>query len=257
MRLLLRTDETQGHTTRPGTPGAANAVQVVVGRARQVVVHHGGQLRDVQPTRRQIGGHQHIPLLLFELGQYLRTRPLRHAGVKRRGVQAGLVQLGGHPVGSELGRDEDQHTLPLLLGDQVPQQRGPLRRIDLDGPLQDDRLGARCSIRLHLHRRAQQGLRQRLHVRSQGCGEKQVLPLRWQQRQHPRQLVGETELQQAVGFVEHQQLHRLQGQRVVCHQIEQAPWRGHHDVGTAAQAHHLRVDRHPAKQYRHLETLRH
>ena len=35
--------------------------------------------------------------------------------------------------------------------------------------------------------------------------------------------------------------------RVVVHQIQQAPGRGHHNIGAPAQAQHLRVDGHAAK----------
>ena len=54
-------------------------------------------------------------------------------------------------------------------------------------------------------------------------------------------------VEQAVRLVKHQGAHIIQVHRVVVHQIEQAPGRGHHDVRAAAQAQHLRVDGHAAK----------
>ena len=47
-----------------------------------------------------------------------------------------------------------------------------------------------------------------------------------------------------------------QAERVVIDQVEQAPRRGHHDVGAAAQVQHLRVDRHAAEHDRRLQPPR-
>ena len=43
------------------------------------------------------------------------------------------------------------------------------------------------------------------------------------------------------------------------HQVEQAPGGGHHHIGSAAQGHHLRVDRHPAMGHHHFQaqSIRH
>ena len=73
------------------------------------------------------------------------------------------------------------------------------------------------------------------------------MPRRRQQRQHARQFVGKTQVEQPVGFVQHQGLHLVQAQGVVLHQVQQAPGCGHDDVGAAAQRHHLWVDRDAAK----------
>ncbi|MNV39642.1 hypothetical protein D3C71_1312280 [compost metagenome] len=78
------------------------------------------------------------------------------------------------------------------------------------------------------------------------------MPLSGQQRQHTLQFFGKAQVQQAVGFVKYQVSHGGQAQRVVLHQVQQSPWCGHHNVGPAAQAHHLGVDRHTTKNDRHL-----
>ena len=89
---------------------------------------------------------------------------------------------------------------------------------------------------LDAHRVAQQRLRQRLHRGRKSGREKQVLPLHGQQGQDARQLFGKAQVEQAVGFVEHQRRDTAQAERVVVDQVQQAPRRGHHDVGAAAQA---------------------
>ena len=112
-------------------------------------------------------------------------------------------------------------------------------------------MGKGDALRVVQHR-----LGQALHSGREGRAEQQVLSLGRQQRQHALQLFGKTKVEQAVGFVEHQVLHLPQIQGVVVHQIEQAARRGHHHVSTAAQAHHLGVDRHATKHRPHFDGLR-
>jgi hypothetical protein len=153
-------------------------------------------------------------------------------------------------------RHEHQHALPALGLDQVPEQFGAPVRVHCDHALHDGRLLLRGRVgHLDQHRILQQRTGQRLHRRAQRGGKQQGLATRRQQGQHTLDLVGEPEIQQAVGLVHHQHLDLGQAQRVVCHQIQQPPRRGHRDVGTAAQAHHLRIDRHAAKQHGHLHRL--
>lgn len=56
-------------------------------------------------------------------------------------------------------------------------------------------------------------------------------------------LGAEAQVQQAVGFVQHQGGHVAQAQRVVLRQIQQPAWRGDHEVGSTAQRQQLRIDR--------------
>ena len=106
----------------------------------------------------------------------------------------------------------------------------------------------------------QQAGGQRLHRVGEGGREQQILAARRQQRQHAAQLVGKTQVKQAVGFVQHQHGHMRQPQRVVVYQVQQATRGGDHDVGTTTQRHHLGVDRNTPKHHggfhRHTDVLR-
>ena len=256
MRFARRRHEAHRQAAGAGAAGAADAVHIVDGRARQVVVHHHRELRDVDAARRQVGGDQHVPLSVLEFGEHLLARALAHVAVERRGEDAGLVQLPGHVLGGVTGRDEHQHPLPVVFLDQVAQQFGAALLVDLDRPLRDGGLGGGRRRHVQPQRVAQQAVRQRLHRGRERGREEQALPLRRHQPQHPVQFLGKTQVEQAVGLVEHQHFDRRQPQGVVLHQIEQAPGRGHHHVGAAAQRHHLRVDRDAAEDHRHLQRLR-
>ena len=101
----------------------------------------------------------------------------------------------------------------------------------------------------------QQIVRQRLDGGWEGGREEQVLTAPRQQREHARELVREARVEQAIGFVQHQQGHTGQAECVVIDQIQQAARRGHDDLGPAAQAHHLRIDGHAAEHDGHLHRI--
>ena len=75
------------------------------------------------------------------------------------------------------------------------------------------------------------------------------MALGWQQRDDARQLVGETQIQQAICLVQHQRGDVCKRQCVLIKQIQQTPRCRHHDISAAAQAHHLRVDRYAAEHH--------
>jgi hypothetical protein len=88
----------------------------------------------------------------------------------------------------------------------------------------------------------QQAGGQRLHVLREGGREQQGLAFGGQQGQHAVEFFGKALVQQAIGLVQHQMLHRVQAHGIVLHQIQQAARRGDQKVGAATQLHHLRVD---------------
>ena len=158
-------------------------------------------------------------------------------------------------LGSVLRGHKHQHARPVVLLDQMAQQLGAAARIHRNGALFDGGLVAQGVRHLYPHGVLKKAIGQRLHCSGKGGREKQVLPPGGQQRQHALQFVGKAQVQQPVGFVQHQVRHGRQAQRVVVHQVQQAPRRGHHNVGTAAQAQHLRVDGYAAKHDGDLERL--
>lgn len=102
---------------------------------------------------------------------------------------------------------------------------------------------------------AQHAVGQRLDRLREGGREQQVLPLRRQLREDAAQFLGEAQVEQAVGLVEHQRGDRVEPQRVVLDQVEQPARRGDDQVGTAAQAHELRIDRHAAEDHRDAQPV--
>ena len=256
MRLRLGGHEADGQAAGAGARGASDAVGVVGGRARQVVVDDDGQERDVDAARGQVGGDHHVPAPRFEFVEHGLACALAHLAVKSGGKDASEVELVGHVLTGVACGHEHQHSLLRVLGDELTQQGGALFVVHGDGALGDVgrlRLG---TLDADAHRIAQPSLGQALHCGQKGRAEQEVLPLGGQQREHALQFLGKTQVKQTVGLVQDQLLHSVQAQGVVGHDVEQAPGRGHHHIGAAAKAHHLRVDRHATKERAHFDRLR-
>ncbi len=183
------------------------------------------------------------------------------------GLETAHVELVRHVLGGVLRGHEHEHALPAVVADQLEQQLRAGRGVDRDGALADvghcggGGLGVRGGLGLgagqrDAHRFVQQRVGQRQHRPRERGGEQQRLAAGGQHREQTTQLVGEAQVEQPVGLVQHQRLHVAQRHRVLLDEIEQPARRGHHDVGAAAQPHHLRVDGHAAVRDRDLERHR-
>ena len=247
MRFGGWTDKAHRQARLPRAPSPADAVNVVHRRARQVVIDDHRQQRHVQAARRHIGRDHHFDVRIFKVEQHLCALALAQFAMKRLGLQAGFAELVGHHLGGVLGGHEDQNTAPFSLRDQVPQQLGATAAVNLNRQLRDGADFQHLGQHFNTRRRLQQAGCQSLYRSGQGGREKQVLPASGQQGQNPLELFVKTEIEQPIGLVQHQRLHCRQVERVVVNQVQQAAGRGHHPVGAAAQTHHLRVDRDPAK----------
>src|SRR5512138_204781 len=82
---LLVVDQRQRRTRGAGAPGAADAVDVVLGDVRQLEVDHLRQLVDIDAARRDVGRHQHAHAAVLEARQRLGARRLALVAMDRGG----------------------------------------------------------------------------------------------------------------------------------------------------------------------------
>ena len=244
-----------------GTAGATDAVRVVHRRTRQVVVDDGRQVRHVDAARGQVGGHQNRQQALVKVGQHLAAPALAELAVQRRRGQAGLAQLVSHLLAGMLRGDEDQHPRPAFSGNEVAQERCAARAVNDDGALVDGagRGGLRRRLRrcqVQPQRVAQHLFSQCMHAVWQRGRKQRRLALCRHGGQQAAHFIGKAQVQQAVGFVQHQQLQVAQVQRVLCEQVQEPSGCGHHPVRAAAQRHHLRVDRQATYRYHAFQVGR-
>jgi hypothetical protein len=64
--LLGRIDERDRHPRRPGAAGASDAVDVVLGNVRHLVVDDDRKVVDVEAARGDVSGHQHLQPAFLE-----------------------------------------------------------------------------------------------------------------------------------------------------------------------------------------------
>src|SRR5690606_3720031 len=100
---LFRRHQRQRLALQAVAAGAADAVHVVLGDHRQVVVDHQRQVRDVEPARGDVGGDQDPRLARLELVQRLLPLRLALVAVDRERRQASLLELLGEAVAAVLG----------------------------------------------------------------------------------------------------------------------------------------------------------
>ena len=247
--FFIHADEADGLAFCTRAARAANAVHVVFWHVGNFVIHHMGQVVDVDAARGNIGRHQCAQGAAFEVGQRLGARRLAFVAMQGHGADALLVEELGHLVGAEFGACKYQHLVPVVLLDDVCQQvffavapywvdglRNALRR----GVARRD---------LHLLRVAQQGGCQFANLVAEGGRKQQALFVGRQQCQHFFHVVDKAHVEHAVGFVQHQYLDAGQIQHALTVQIKQAAGRGHQNVHAFLQAVDLGLHAYAAKNH--------
>ena len=108
----------QRHARGAGTTSAADAMHVVFGRMRQVVVNHGRQLSNVEAAGRHVGGHQHPDFAALEAVECFQAFLLGFVAMDGLGQEPFLLQVPCQPPGADLGVGEDDDLLDAPVADQ-------------------------------------------------------------------------------------------------------------------------------------------
>src|SRR5688500_443825 len=111
---VLGRHQRDGFTFGAGSAGTANAMYIVFGDVRQVVIDDVGQGFDIEAPRGDVGGDQDTELVVFEALE--RPCPVVLVLVPMNGVgfDAGTRELVGEAVGAVLGAHEDEHLAPVV-----------------------------------------------------------------------------------------------------------------------------------------------
>src|SRR5215469_1104410 len=202
-------DEGDRHPGAAGPAGPADPVQVRLVIVGALVVHHVGDVLDVQAAGGHLGGHEHVHLAVAEGAQRAFPLGLAEIAVHGRGGEAADGERLGHLVGGPLGPAE-HHGQPAPGGLQDPGQH--LDLVHLMGA-EDVLLGERHVLGLvmllgtHVHRSAQVAPGERHHVAGHSGREEHGLPARRGEFEYPLHIGQEAQVEHLVGFVEHQRAH--------------------------------------------------
>ena len=233
-----------------GTAGTADAMHVVLGDDRQVEVDHQRHFLDIQATRGHVGGYQQVYLAGLKPLQGAQPRRLRLVAMDRVGGDTLPLQQSDQFLDALAGLGEDQRLAPAIGLQQVAEQLGLALLVHRHQPLPDALRRGIARTDLDGQRVAQQFTGQRADGVGEGRGKQQGLALARQRGEQFVQLAGETEVEHAIGFVQHQRLELGELHRVLPIQVEQPPGSGDEDIHSLAQLHHLRVDADPTVGHR-------
>ncbi|MCW0435410.1 hypothetical protein NB723_000374 [Xanthomonas sacchari] len=234
-------------TGRTVAAGAADAVHVVLGDHRQVVVDDLGQLVDVDAARGDVGRHQHGDAAGLEVAQCAQALALALVAMDRRGLQPGLVQEHGQLVGTVLGAGEHQGLLARVGGQQVQQQFALARTVHRMHAVGDGVGHGVARGGLDFLRVVHELAGQLLDAFLEGGREQQGLPvLLGQLGEDALDRRQEAHVEHAVGFVQHQDLDARQVHAAALEVVEQAARAGDQQVHAAAQRVELVAHAHAA-----------
>ncbi len=171
---------------------------------------------------------------LAEIAERALAGVLRFVAVDRRGADAARLKMTVDAVSPVLGAGKDQRAPDRRVLQDLRQRRALLGGGDEHDALLDAIDGGRGRRHLDAHRVAQQALRQMLDLRRHGRREQEGLTRLRHARHDLLDRTNETEIQHAVGLVQHQHGDAVEPDVTLLHQVEEPPRRGDDDVEAAA-----------------------
>src|SRR5690606_832560 len=218
--------------------GAADAMHVIFGVERQVVVVDVADAVDVQAARGHVGGDQDLQLALLEPRQQGLALLLRHVAGQHADLVARALQRARHALDERLGVDEHHRARALGARQQAQQQRQFLvvgRQVQA---LADLGIGDVLAFDHHLFRLVHVLVGELEHAVAEGGREQQGLARR-ARRHAPQQeadVLDEAQVEHAVGLVQHAHLAGVQrDDLVLLDVVDQAARGGDDHVGAGLE----------------------
>ena len=230
-------DQRDRQAAGAGAAGTADAVHVLVAGARHVEVDHQVEVVDIQAAGGHIGGHQHLAAALAEavdgqLAVLLVLLAVQHEGLVVQGHQVAVetVDLGA-------GVAEDHRLAVRLVGQQPLHQALLVRRIvGRDDLLDGGRAELVDAVELQMQRLAQHlGDHLAQYLAAAGGGEQQGLLAVGAFVGDALDVLGEAQIEHAVGLVQHQHLDTIELEAAGVEVLHQPAGGGDQQVGLLAQ----------------------
>ena len=240
-----------GQAIAASAAGTADAVDVVFRELRQIVVEHVGDRRYVDAAGGNVGGDQHFDLAAAHAVQGAVTRALMHVAVQGGSRETGDVQTVGDGVGVTLGGGKHNSLVQGFVAQQVVQQAILVRQIvDEVDALGDVFMLVRRTGDLDDQRVFRDAAGHVANHAVQRCREQHGLTAFWRRVHDFFDVVDETHVQHAVGFVQHQDFQLREVDLARIHVVDQTARGGDQNLRILGQQLHLFRVRH-ATQDRH------
>ena len=243
-----------GNPVHIGPPGSPDAVDVVLGVGREIVIDHVGDSVDVDASSRDVGGHEDPDLAVLEFLEGPGPLVLGPVGMKGPRADATAPELLGHPVGQILGTGKDEHGIHLVVLQEMLEQADLLGLGDLVNELFDGVGGVGATPDFNGFRIVLKIVGELLDVAREGGGEKKGLAILLGKIPNDPSDVGEkAHVEHAIGLVENEELEARKICAALFHQAHEAPGGGDDQLHALAQGLFLGTFPHPAVDGRHAQ----
>ena len=235
MRRILGHHDGEGVAAVFGAAGAADAVDVIFGMLRHVVVDDVADVGDVQSARGDVGGDEHLVFAFAETFERLLAFLLRAVGMQHGHRVVVAFEQRGHAISPVLGAAENEDGIVIHALEQLDEQVGFL---GIGNGIDDvlDGVGYRApGTDLNGFRFVHRPLDERFNGGRNGGGEQGgVAKLR--AFFHEAADVGQkTHVQHAIGFIENEEFHFVQFDGALFEMVEESSGRGGDDVRAGAE----------------------
>ena len=221
--------------------GAADAVHIRLGLHRQVVVHDVGDVVDVEPARRHVGGDEDGRAARTERIERADALVLRLVAMDRLGVDAVGLELAAQAVGAVLRLGEDDHAVHLERVEEMDEELRLLRLqhevellVDAVDRARDRRDRDGDGI-------AQERVREMADLLGHRRREEHRLALRGKHRGDLPDRLDEAHVEHAVCLVEHEEVDLRERHEPLLQEIDQPARGGDEDVDSLLDGAHLRA----------------
>ena len=235
LALLLLADERHGGARSRRAGRTADAVDVVLGVVRHVVVEHQADVLDVDTARDDVRGDEDFHLVVLEVEHHLLALRLLQVGVHGRNVESHALERMGQLLDLEFRRREDDRLRVGRLGEQLADDAQFLTLVADVGRLVDGFVGFRNGD-VDLGGIAQNGLGQFADLRGQRRRKHDRLPFGGHVGDDLHNVVRETHVEHAVGLVENQVFDVRKIDAAVLQVGDHAARSGDHHVGAVQHA---------------------
>ena len=184
-------------------------MHVILSLAGHIVVHHHGDVVDIDAAGHDVGGHQHIDAAGAEGEHYLLALVLIQVGVHLGALDAGAAKRTVQLLDLQFGGHEDYDTLGGLGLQQMLEHRLLLRLVDYGGALLDG-LGRTGDGGLDLYGMVQEFAGQLLDLRGHRGREHHGLTPGGQVLGDGHDVIEEAHVQHAVRLVQDEERHLRQ-----------------------------------------------
>lgn len=239
LKTITETRERDGEALATCATGAADTMDVVFRFHRQTVVDDVRDARNVDTASGNVGRDQNFGGAIAQRLEATVTYNLWHRAVKTSSRIARFAQLVSQFVGFDLRRSEDDGLTHRFVLQIVLEQFVFVRHVvepvqTLLNVLVSVLRGGKLNTLWIAHHVGRE-----LHDAWRECGAKHQRAFATRGRSVNRfEILGETEIKHAVGFVNDECLHAVEIDLTIAVQVEQTAWRCNHEV-RAAQLHEL------------------